>query len=144
MSHRVLLVCTGNTCRSPMAEAILKSLRPDWEVKSAGIMAETGTPASGHSRTTVAERRLSLDRHSSQPVREELIEWADEILVMGEGHRRALLGKYPRARDKTRLLKEAAGLSQPWDISDPVGQSLAVYQQCAEELEQALSAYSRR
>lgn len=143
-SRRVLLVCTGNTCRSPLAQVILKQLRPDWQVRSAGLMAEPGAAASANSVRVARERGLDLTGHRSSAVSRELIAWADSILCLGEGHRAALLQQYPEAAAKTRVLREAAGLDRPWDISDPVGQGLSVYEACARQIEEALQAYTSR
>jgi protein-tyrosine-phosphatase len=107
-------------------------------------MAMPGSPASSHSRSVAQENGMDLAHHQSQAVREELVEWADDILCMGDTHRRALLQKYPFAARKTHLLREAGGLAEPWDISDPVGQSLAVYQECATEIEEALEGWLQK
>jgi protein-tyrosine phosphatase len=126
------MVCTGNTCRSPLAQVLLQSLHPDWETRSAGVMAKSGGPASRHSRAIARQRGLSLEEHRSQEVTRELIEWADDILCMSEAHRRAVLQQHPGAAGKTRALGE---------ISDPIGQSLEAYQRCAEQIEEALEMW---
>lgn len=143
-SRRVLLVCTGNTCRSPLAEVMLKQLRPDWEVRSAGLMASPGAPAAANSVLVARQRGLDLSSHQSTQLDRSLVEWADLILCLGENHRRALGQMFPEARDKTLVLREAAGLEKPWDISDPVGQSLAVYEECARQIDEALQALAVR
>lgn len=125
--RRVLMVCTGNTCRSPLAEVLLRKLRPEWEVRSAGVMAGVG-PASKNSLAVAAQRGLNLNEHRSQRVSQPLLDWADEVICMTEGHRQVLQQSYPDSKAKT-LGRE---------ISDPVGQSLAVYQRCADQIEAAL------
>ena len=126
-TRRVLMVCTGNTCRSPLAQVLLKRLRPQWEVRSAGILARPA-PASAHSRQVARERGLDLSDHQAQKVSSSLLHWADDVLCMTENHRRALQQSFPEATTQT-LGRE---------ISDPVGQPLEVYERCADQIEEAL------
>ena len=127
---KVLMVCTGNTCRSPLAQVIAQKLHPDWEVRSAGVAAERGSPAAAHSRQLAQQMGLSLEEHRAQAVTQEMVAWADEILCMTGSHLRLLKQAFPEAAAKARTLGE--------EIADPYGQSLAVYQRCAEQLEAAL------
>jgi len=124
---RVLMVCTGNTCRSPLAQVLLQGLRSDWEVASAGVMAEPG-PASRHSQMVALERGLDLSTHQARQVGAELLDWADHVLCMTEGHRKALQQRFPGVHAET--LKP--------QIGDPVGQPLDAYRDCADQLTKAL------
>lgn len=130
-SPRVLLVCTGNTCRSPLAEVMLAQLRPDWEVRSAGVHTEEGLPASQHSQQVARDLGLNLEEHRSQPVTAELVAWPDHILCLTDFHRQRLLGQFPEAEGRSRRLG-------PGDIPDPVGQPLESYRACALAIEKAL------
>ncbi|MFN8606844.1 MAG: low molecular weight protein arginine phosphatase [Vulcanimicrobiota bacterium] len=127
---KVLMVCTGNTCRSPLAQVIMQKLHPEWEVLSAGVAAEVGAPAAAHSRQLAREMGLSLEQHRAQSVTPELVAWADEILCMTSSHLNLLNQAFPEARNKARTLGR--------EIADPYGQSLSVYQRCAEQIEAAL------
>lgn len=129
---KVLMICTGNTCRSPLAQVLLQKQHPDWEVRSAGVMAETGSPAAAHSRELARQIGMDLESHRAQGVNAELVEWADLILGMTDAHVRAVQRSFPQSEGKVRTLGR--------DIPDPVGQSLAVYQRCAEQLEEALKS----
>src|SRR5690349_11718390 len=90
-TFNVLFVCTGNTCRSPMAEALAREEleRRGWHhvrLASAGTAADFGQPASGNAVSVLARKGIDLDRHSSQPLTRALVEWADLILAMSPSH----------------------------------------------------------
>ncbi len=138
MKRRILFVCTGNVCRSPMAAALLaEGARQagdagQYEISSAGTWAMDGEPASSHARSVMHDRGLDLDRHRSQTVTDELVSKADLILVMTRNHRDSLCAEFPSARRKTHLLSELAG--QQYDVGDPMGKSREDYEACAAEL----------
>lgn len=106
---RVLFVCTGNTCRSPMAEGLFRRLSREAglkvEIRSAGLAAFPGSAIAEHAATVLQERQASFDG-SSTAVTPELLAWADAVFVMTAGHKQALLSRSPEHVDKVHLLKE--------------------------------------
>ncbi len=141
----ILLVCTGNTCRSPMAEATARRLLAERRglppdeleaagivVRSAGVSAQAGAPASEEAVQAAGELGLDIARHRARPLTAELAEEADLIYCMTEGHCTAVVQMAPAAESKaTTLLPDD-------DIPDPIGQDLAAYQHCATAIEQGL------
>jgi protein arginine phosphatase len=108
---RILFVCTGNTCRSPLAEGLMRKLAHEaglhLEVRSAGVHASDGSAISHHSAAILRERGTSGDLTSSA-LKSEHINWADLILTMTAGHKGAVLQRFPQAIEKTYVLKEYA------------------------------------
>jgi protein-tyrosine-phosphatase len=110
---RILFVCTGNTCRSPMAEAILRKIAQDEEleieVRSAGLSAMNGSPASREASQVLKEKGIKHS-HRSQVIQPELVDWADLILTMTRTHKYFVISEYPDSMEKVYTLKEYASL----------------------------------
>ena len=112
---KVLFVCSGNTCRSPMAQAYLQQLKPDWEIASAGTKRNcAGKPASKHAAEVIRQNGGSLDEHRSKEFSSEMARNYDIIFVMAEQNRKDVEKIAPEAADKIRLLGGDKDIPNPF------------------------------
>jgi protein-tyrosine-phosphatase len=138
----VLFVCTGNLCRSPMAEALLRArldrdgARRGWRVGSAGVWTTEGRSASAYAVEEMARREIDLHAHRSRSVTREMMAEADLVLAMARNHVEALRAAFPEHAHKVHLLSEMVG--QTYDIYDPYGGTRLEYAYIATELEQLI------
>jgi protein-tyrosine-phosphatase len=142
----ILFICTGNTCRSPMAAGLLKKLFMKkhvdaMQVGSAGLVALPGNPASFNAIRVAQENSVDLKKHKARLVTQELIESADLILVMEPQHRQQLLHRYPEASAKTLLFRHFARYgSRERGINDPYGLNLEAYRFCFADIKECVES----
>jgi len=136
----VLCVCTGNTCRSPMAEYILRrdlGSGSGWFVQSAGVYAGEGSHASPEAVTALREKQIDLSPHRSRPLSQDLVQRASLILVMTRHHYVDVLRMFPEADGRVFLMTAFSSAGAGADVPDPIGQSLDVYRWTREQLASA-------
>lgn len=138
---RFLFVCTGNTCRSPMAEGILKDIAKkknlDIQVSSAGIFAHNGEPISSKAIEAMKQIGIDISDYRSKSLNEKQLRDADIILTMGHSHKHFIEDKYRGYGGKVfTLLEYVYGFKN--DISDPYGGDLNIYKEIRDEIYQAI------
>ena len=136
----ILFICTGNTCRSPMAEVLFKfktGSNSPWKSSSAGTHALSGTPASLEAQIVVNEIGANLKDHNSKPINKKLIEEADLILVMTKGHQKYISKNFSNVSHRVYLINEL-GTSKVKDISDPYGSAIEIYRNTCNEIAHAI------
>ncbi|HEY4313862.1 MAG TPA: L-threonylcarbamoyladenylate synthase [Pirellulales bacterium] len=149
-SSIILFVCTGNTCRSPMAEGMFRQAMADRlkcrasEVEdrgvlaaSAGLAAMAGGRATNEAVVVLKKMGIDLSGHESQPLTEQLVRHADLLLVMTRSHRQAILAEWPDAADRVRLVCRNGA-----DVADPIGGPPEMYERCAAQLRAEVTAWA--
>lgn len=142
MKDRVILfVCTGNLCRSPMAEYMFRSRigrDSHWTATSAGLFAQYGVRASPEAIEILSERGLDLRSHLSRPLTRELVDAANVVVVMTGAHRDQLADAFPGAREKVFLLRSFDPKAEDADIRDPYGMAPEAYRRAYREMDAAM------
>src|SRR6266478_4419699 len=144
----VLFVCTGNVCRSPMAEGIFRYAmqgRGDYRVFSAGLGAMEGQPPSHYAVQAVKELGIDISGQRSRMLTPELVQQADYIFGMTHSHIDTVMMLYPFTAEKTFLLREFDETLDQFekDISDPIGGSYEIYLTCRDQIEQGIVSLLR-
>lgn len=132
---RYLFVCTGNTCRSPMAEAIFNAQAPHgYHADSAGAVTRDGKPISENSRLALSEIGI-VSEHTSRLINEEMVKDHDRIVGLTSEHTALLKQRFPAYADKI--------VSFPIEVSDPYGCDLATYRRCREQISEGIRVLLR-
>ena len=144
---QILLVCTGNMCRSPMAVGLARTILADrigctpddldahgFQIGGAGTASAWGSPASDNALKVMADRGIDLTRHRTRPMTVDALGQADYIWVMTGGHREAVIRCLPEAASKVSLVDPAGR-----EVADPIGGDMEVYRACARHLQEALT-----
>lgn len=142
MPH-VLIVCTANICRSPVAEALLRERLSkldgsEWQVSSAGTWASVGQPAARNGIELMAQQNIDLSGHRSRPVDHELLAEADLVLTMETGHAEALKAEFPQFASKIYLLTEMS--DRHYSVPDPYGGPRMAYARMIGEVTDLIEA----
>src|ERR1700732_3513156 len=137
----VLFVCTGNVCRSPMAEGLFRKMiagRSDLKVSSAGVSTYPGQSPSPHAVEVLAQVGIDISATRSKPLTERLVQEATWIIAMTRSHLDSIFYQYPEAAEKTYLLREFEPGAESFDIADPIGMGIEAYEDARDSIEKAL------
>jgi protein-tyrosine phosphatase len=140
MIKHILVVCIGNICRSPMAEALLKQALPACTISSAGLGALVGLQADPHAQTVMRARGLDISEHRARQVEDRMLNEADLVFVMDQKQKQHIENAFPFARGKVFRLGEPNNA----DIADPYQQEFAVFQETAVLIAHNVSAWANR
>jgi len=154
MLKTILFVCTGNTCRSAMAEGMFKKMLKErkkdnskFNIISAGISAFPGISPTSEAISVMFEQSIDISQHHAQELQEELIKKVDLILVMTNEHKEYIYKEFPFAQNKTFLLKKFTLNNKSesnqhnernYEIIDPIGRKIEFYRIIARELKENL------
>jgi RpiB/LacA/LacB family sugar-phosphate isomerase len=141
----ILFICTGNVCRSPMAEALFRHAmrgRGEFRIFSAGLGAVDGQPPTQHSVRAMGELGVDISAQRSRMLTTDLVRQADIILGMTHSHVDTIALLYPAAAEKTFLLREFDETLETYekDIGDPIGSAYGVYVDCRDQIEQGIAS----
>ncbi len=146
----VTFICTGNICRSAMAEGYLKyrikemGKEAEIVVNSAGIYAMQGEESPINAKRAIEKYGANISSHTATTLDKANLEQATHILVMTERHKRDVIARYPKLADRVKLLGEYAKDKKYKEIDDPWGYSLDVYEKCAKEIVDSVEGFIKK
>ncbi|PZQ77408.1 MAG: protein tyrosine phosphatase [Variovorax paradoxus] len=138
--RRILIVCTGNICRSPMAERVMGAALPGFDVSSAGTHALVGASADEAARALMQARGLPIDEHRARQLDARLCHEADLVLVMESAQRHWIQQRHPESTGKVFRLTERLRV----DVPDPYRRTLASFQTALALIDQGAQAWAER
>ncbi|WP_054693567.1 low molecular weight protein arginine phosphatase [Syntrophomonas palmitatica] len=142
----ILIICSGNTCRSPMAQALLtdmlKKRQADIKpgkitVASAGLYAVEGAPAAREAMQVMTEQSLDLSWHRSRQLCQDMLDWADLVLTMNGRQAQEIYKCFPGFKGMIYTLGNFAGQDNT-EVKDPLGWGISAYRECAQQLRELL------
>lgn len=149
----VLFVCTGNTCRSPMAVGLVRNAinarkHKDIKILSAGVIASNGLPASPNAIKVMAEKNIDISEHQTRQLTRDLINKSDLIFVMTQWHKLEVIGLLESPGKEVYLIKEFAsrnqGINHDLEIPDPIGKSIEFYRHSRDEIEKCVDGIIKK
>ena len=140
---RILVVCVGNICRSPVAQGLLQARLPHSKVSSAGLAALVGQPADAMAAQVARQHGIDISDHRAQQLAGWMCTQADLVLVMEASHQHQLEQQYPLARGKIRRLGEF-GAPGPFDVADPYQQPLQAFERAHAAIAHGVEAWASR
>ncbi|HEX4047937.1 MAG TPA: low molecular weight protein arginine phosphatase [Elusimicrobiota bacterium] len=144
---KILFVCTGNICRSPVAQFLAERLAREaglpLQAASAGVEAELGRGMEPGARRALAARGIKGASHLARQLDEAMLAGADAAYALTRSHKDVIVARFPAHAAKVAVLREAAGLPDP-DVADPYAEPDEVYEACAARIEEALKILIRR
>ncbi len=141
MFNKILVVCAGNICRSPLGEYMLKAKLPTKQVDSAGLVAKNGDRADVSSIKLAKADGLDLSAHQARRLTTELCAKYDLILVMEPQHQKDIMQKFPQASGKTMLLGKWIGVDE---IPDPYKMSIEAFEHAYKLIDQSVTEWAKR
>jgi protein-tyrosine phosphatase len=149
----ILFVCTGNTCRSPMAVGLLKNAlnirkNKDIQIISAGVIASNGLPASPNAIKVMAEKGIDISDHKTLSLTKDIIERSDLIFVMTQWHKLEVIGLLERPGKQVYLIKEFVprnlSVVNDLEVPDPIGKSIEFYRHARDEIEKCIDGIIKK
>lgn len=143
----VIFICTGNICRSAMADGYLKyrlkilGKEQEIQVSSAGTHAVEKEQATDYAKKAIAKYGADISLHTAKKIDKDVIHKAEYILVMTERHKAHVLKRYPELAGKVQLLGEYAKDKEYLEIDDPWGYNFNIYEKCAKEIVDSIEGF---